>query len=183
MRITISVLSVTAMLSACVSQLEPPVTLPSDPAAEDAAVVITRGVGLAAIGGGGETRVSGDLTFATRNRGVAVDLISPITHGLDNPATYKIQAVPAGDYTLSALKVGPSEAQYSIGRWSQPGFSLRPGDVIYLGDIDLRYGNGKTEATVSDMRADAKSALAASRPDLAARMWTDLVDCPVCVHR
>lgn len=190
MPIKLGSMALTALLalSGCA---EPPAAVPSAPvnlAASGTAVLVSRG--FAREGGmmPNTTSVVGGKMFLKRAGDRAnVDILSPTGGWAHDTGLYHIQVVPAGTYQLGGVSHGTTWAN-TKGLDPLSRLALAPGEVVYIGDIDLRSvpissRSFRAEARISDHTAEARAALGAQYPQLASQMQTRLFRCAICVAR
>lgn len=165
-------------LSACAEAPRPIPATAEAAAANGAAVLVSKGFAPGMLGG-----VQGNLYFRNAATGPSIDVMSNQGGFSTANVGYKVQSVAAGTYQLSGVKVGSSSA-YPRGGDPLSSFVVRPGDVLYLGDIELsevRSGRSATPlALIRDHSSAAQAALAAQSPQLAGRMQTRLLTCSFC---
>ncbi|MEL6681035.1 MAG: hypothetical protein AAFQ09_00135 [Pseudomonadota bacterium] len=129
----------------------------------------------------GSDTIQGDFDFWISDNTTRVDLLSDQGVVATDTGAYRVQVVQAGSYRLTFVEVGSRSLVASDPAGS--GFTVRPGEVVYLGDIDLRSVGSKPAATVTDRNAQARAAVTLQAPQFAPLMQTRLVTCSVCVPR
>lgn len=179
MRKSIAALAAALLLAACTGTPKAPtVTDPAELAATGQAVIVSRGYATTPNRFAGEVDAVGQMWFST-NGSEPYDIMNPVGMAKVDKSAYQIQTVPAGVYSLRRVVNGTGRIDYGNTR-AFPGFVLRPGEVVYLGDIHLRNVAGRADAQVTDQSGSARTALAAQYPALARIMKTRLVMCIFC---
>ena len=165
--------------------------VPATPEALDAsntAVVISRGFARSTGLFGSEDTIHGQLSFVRKEEPLdTVDLLSEQGGWATDTGAHRIQVVSPGTYYMHFAKHGTSTLLHRIETLFLPGFNVEPGDVIYLGDIDLLSridpANRRSRLAVAEVKnktSEARAALQAAYPQLAGRMQTRLVRCLIC---
>lgn len=143
------------------------------------AVVVSRGAAFAELG-----VESGAMTFGpVAGRGASINLLTSRGFLGGSDYGYGVRTVTAGSYQLKGVQIGRLENTSSDPLST---ISLAAGDVIYVGDIELRpVAAGlvarNARATVTDRTAAAQAALAAQAPALSGTMRTQLLRCVICI--
>ncbi len=177
-------------LAALIGCAQPSMPVPADPATlapAGQAVLVSRGFArLEVVGSETLDVVQGVMAVRRASGAPLVNLLSQTGGWAHNTGLYNIQVVPAGTYQLGAVSLGNLSTNPStldpVSR-----IVMAPGEVVYVGDIDLRAvtegRSSRAEARISDQSAQARAGLATQSPQLAAQMKTRLITCLICVRQ
>lgn len=174
---TISAIAALSVLVGCAA--EPPAPIPrkaGELAAQGKALVVTRGFVRNSYGA-----IKGDFDFWNNNKNTGIDLLSKQGMIVRDTGEYYLQVVDAGSYQLVYVQIGTDylEARDPAGS----AFTVKPGEVVYLGDIELRDVAGHAVAGVTDQSEQARAAVAAQAPQFVQKLQTRILNCSVCVRR
>lgn len=173
-----------AFLASCALPPEPAPTSADALDSAGTAVIVSRGAGFAELG----AEQAAFLVASATAPGRTVDLLTPQGIIASSTYGYTVQTVPAGQYRYSGVRLGRLEATADGGEPGS-GFALAPGEVVYVGDIEVRrvggsmMNPGRPVLLIDDRSDAARAALVQQAPQIADRMQTRIVTCALCQRR